>query len=74
MYVNKFIWLALVNKTIYMVLRKWMNGIVTQIGLLKFKKIDIRRKLLMIWNKKDTKGDISDVKLFEYWKTDKIEN
>lgn len=73
MYVNKFIWLALVNKTIYMVLRKWMNGIVTQIGLLKFKKL-IRRKLLMIWNKKDTKGDISDVKLFEYWKTDKIEN
>lgn len=40
MYVNKFIWLALVNKTIYMILRKWMNGIVTQIGLLKFKKID----------------------------------
>lgn len=28
----------------------------------------------MIWNKKDTNWDISDVKHFEYWKTDKIEN
>lgn len=40
MYVNKFIWFVFVNKIIYMVLRKWMNGIVIKIGLLKFKKID----------------------------------